>query len=239
MRNPQRTLLPVLAIACLLGAASVATSHRAPGLGSASEVAGARYRLNAADAKRAGARLLTADVRSAGLHFDPSVAPADRQAVLTAIAAARPEARELVGLVDGLVDVHVGPAGGHAVGMTEVDDPGYSVTLDLGLAASRFGERGIERLVLHELGHVVDHALLPDALIDGLDAGVPSGYGCDRGTMGACANREERFAESFAKWALGDIGVNLDIGYKVPPPSLPLDAWGAPLASFAASARGA
>ena len=44
-----------------------------------------------------------------------------------------------------------------------------------------------------------------------------------------------RVTESFAKWALGDIGVNLEIGYKVPPPSAPLDVWGAPLARLAAS----
>jgi hypothetical protein len=43
-------------------------------------------------------------------------------------------------------------------------------------------------------------------------------------------------AESFAKWALGDIGINLEIGYKVPPPSAPLDVWGAPLARLAAAA---
>ena len=63
-----------------------------------------------------------------------------------------------------------------------------------------------------------------------------TGYGCDEGVSGACADEAERFAESFAKWALGDIGVNLEIGYKVPPPSAPLDVWGAPLARLAASA---
>ncbi|HEX7298266.1 MAG TPA: hypothetical protein VF257_04620, partial [Solirubrobacteraceae bacterium] len=109
--------------------------------------------------------------------------------------------------------------------------------LDLGVASRRYGERGIERLVLHELGHVVDHALLPGAITDALDAGIPAGWGCDQGNMGACANRDERFAETFAKWALGDIGVNLSIGYKVPPPSMSLDDWGAPLAALAASAR--
>jgi len=58
----------------------------------------------------------------------------------------------------------------------------------------------------------------------------------DRGIRDHCANRQERFAETFAKWALGDIGVNLDIGYKVPPPSAPLETWGQPLARLAASA---
>lgn len=47
---------------------------------------------------------------------------------------------------------------------------------------------------------------------------------------GGCASREERFAETFAKWATNDIGLNLYIGYKVPPPAS-LDAWGTPLAA--------
>jgi hypothetical protein len=79
---------------------------------------------------------------------------------------------------------------------------------------------------------VVDFALLPDALTTELDAGIPRGWGCEYGKLGSCASREERFAESFAKWATGDIGVNIDVGYKVPPPGPTLDAWGAPLAGF-------
>ena len=82
----------------------------------------------------------------------------------------------------------------------------------------------------------IDHALLTDDVTAALDAGIPAGLGCEEGKLGGCASREERFAESFAKWALDDIGVNLDIGYKVPPPSPPLDVWGAPLARLAASA---
>jgi hypothetical protein len=62
-----------------------------------------------------------------------------------------------------------------------------------------------------------------------LDAGIPRGYGCDSGVSGACAQAGERFAETFAKWATGDIGFNLDVGYKVLPPALPLTAWGEPL----------
>ena len=46
-------------------------------------------------------------------------------------------------------------------------------------------------------------------------------------------SRDERFAESFAKWASGDIGVDLYLGYKVPPPD-DLANWGAPLAALAA-----
>jgi hypothetical protein len=199
------------------------------------EVDGARYRLDAADAHRSGARLLPESVRRATFRFD-NVAPADRQAFLDAVAAARPEARRLIGLVDGLVEVRVGPTGvGGAIGLTEDDEPGYRVTVDLGLVASRFGKRGIARTVLHELGHVVDRALVTDDVVAAMDAEIPSGYGCEDGKLGACAKPEERFAETFAKWALGDIGVNLDIGYKVPPPVVALDVWGQPLTRLAAA----
>lgn len=209
-----RLYLPALAIASVLVLAAVASSHRGAGA-------------------TTGQQPISEQVRRDGLHFDPTVAEADRQAVLAAIASAQPQARALVDVVDGLVDVHVGPSGGHSVGLTESSGARYSVTLDLGTVAQRYGQRGIARLVLHELGHVVDFALVPEALDRELDAGIPAGLGCDEGVLGGCANREERFAETFAKWALGDIGVSLNIGYKVPPPRLPLEAWGAPLARLA------
>jgi hypothetical protein len=236
MRASPRIFLPllgVLALGLMVSAARSVSAGR-PAT-TASEVAGARYRLDAASAKRAGARLLSDSARRAGLRFDPMVAPADRQAILAAVGAARPEARRLIALVDGLVEVRIGSTGTPgAIGLTEDLDPGYLVTVDLGLVLQRYGPRGVDRTVLHELGHVVDHALLTDDVVAALDAGIPSGWGCDGGQLGACANREERFAESFAKWALGDIGVNLEIGYKVPPPAAPLDVWGAPLARLAA-----
>jgi hypothetical protein len=237
MQLSPRTYLPLLAIAGLALLLNVVAAPRAQRSAAPADVAGARYRLDAAAAHRDGARLLPASVRRATFRFDPTVAAADRQAFLAAVAAARPDARRLIGLVDGLVDVHVGPAGTPgAIGLTEDEEPGYRVTVDLGLVAARYGQRGIERTVLHELGHVVDHALVTDDVIAALDAEIPTGWGCDDGKLGACANREERFAETFAKWALGDIGVNLDIGYKVPPPDTSLDAWGEPLARLAASA---
>jgi hypothetical protein len=212
VRRSQRILVALLAAAIAL--AAFAASHR----------------------RAAAAPGLDATTRTASLRFDPAVAEGDRQAVLGAIAAARPDARRLIDVVDGLVEVHVGPIGGQAIGLTETTPktPGYRVTLDLGLVSRRYGERGIDRVVLHELGHVVDHALVSPALADELDREIPAGIGCDQGTMGGCANRDERFAETFAKWALGDIGVNLDIGYKVPPPAVSLDTWGAPLARLAA-----
>lgn len=218
MGTRARLYLPALAIASLLALAAIASSHDGEGA-------------------TTGLQPISEQVRRDGLHFDPTVAEADRQAVLAAIASAQPQARALVDVVDGLVDVHVGPSGGHSVGLTESRGARYSVTLDLGTVAQRYGQRGIARLVLHELGHVVDFALVPESLDRELDAGVPAGLGCEQGVLGGCANREERFAETFAKWALGDIGVSLNIGYKVPPPRLPLEAWGAPLARLATDAQ--
>jgi hypothetical protein len=224
-------LLVLLVLPFMVGAAR-SLSAQAP---VRSDVAGARYRLDAAGAKSSGARLLPDRVRRAGFSFDPAVAPADREAFLAAVAAARPEARRLIALIDGLVVVRIGSTGVRgSIGLTESGGSDYRVTVDLGLVIQRFGARGVDRTVLHELGHVLDRAVLTDDVIAALDAGIPAGWGCDDGISGACASREERFAESFAKWALGDIGVNLEIGYKVPPPAAPLDVWGAPLARLVA-----
>lgn len=213
MGSRARLYLAALAIASLLALAGIASSHHA-------------------ESASTGPQPISAQARRAGLTFDPSVAQADRQAVLDAIARAQPQARALVDLVDGLVHVSVAPTGGRSVGLTQGDGTRYDVTFDLGTVAARYGQRGIERLVLHELGHVVDHALVPDTLMTKLQAGIPTGYGCDQGLSGACATRPERFAESFAKWATGDIGVDLYVGYKVPPPQPTLDVWGAPLAAL-------
>ena len=229
--------LPVVGLALLAVLAAVATAgpRRAapPPVGAA--VDGARFRLDAQAARRAAAPLLPRADRAATFRFVAGTAPADRAAFLAAVAHARPPARRLIDLVDGLVDVRVGPTGEPgALGVTESGGPRYDVTVDLGRVAGIYGQRGIDRVVLHELGHVVDHALVSDDLMATLQAAIPAGYGCEQGTSGACATAAERFAESFAKWATGDIGVDLFIGYKVPPPSPTLDAWGAPLARLGA-----
>jgi hypothetical protein len=168
--------------------------------------------------------------RAGRLTFGSAVHPLDRSAVLAAIAVARPPARRLIDLVDGAVTVRVGPTGRpEAVGLTELHDGHYTVTLDLSTVIRRSGERGVRRLVLHELGHVVRFSLVSPALLHRLDARVPRGYPCPSGQpTSACAPEEERFAETFAKWASGDLGVQLSLGYAVPPPPS-LDAWGEPL----------
>jgi hypothetical protein len=170
---------------------------------------------------------ITKQERAATFTFPPGLAPADRDAILTAVTHARPEAQALIAAIDGLVDIRVGQVPG-ASGTAAPTGDRFLVSLDLGMVSRAAAQRGTDKLVLHELGHVVDFALVSPELDAQLDAGIPQGYGCDYGYAGGCAPMMERFAESFAKWATGDIGVNLYLGYKVPPPG-DLDAWGAPL----------
>jgi hypothetical protein len=178
---------------------------------------------------------LTAQERAATFAFDPSVAPADHAAFLMAVSHARPGAQRLLSAIDGLVDVHIASTAAGIAGVTQGIGSRFSVTVNLGVVSGRYGQRGIDRTVLHELGHVVDFALVGDALHRRLDGAIPQGYGCDQRMMGGCADTRERFAESFAKWATGDIGVDLYLGYKVPPPD-DLESWGAPLAGVAGGA---
>jgi len=230
MREFRRLTVLVLLVTAVAGALAGNAIHRAAQARAGTD---ARYRIDAATAHRDHVPVLPARARDATFRFAPGTPAGDRAAFLTAVAAARPPARRLIDLVDGLVDVTIGPTGQPgAVGITESGGPRYEVTVDLGRVARLYGARGIDRVVLHELGHVVDHAIVPDDVMAGLQAGIPAGYGCDQGIAGACASPPERFAESFAKWATGDIGLDLFIGYKVLPPTPTLDAWGAPLAAL-------
>ena len=222
-----RLRLPLLGAAILVIAwLGLARDHGAatPATATATATSGARYTL---------ARLPAA----APLRFAPTVAGSDQQVVRDAIAGARPAARRLVEEVEGLVTVSVGSIGRGIAGLTSSTPAGYDVRLDLGPVYRANGMRGVRRLVLHELAHVVDHALVPASMERELDAATPVGFGCDDGgRSGACAARVERFAESFAKWATGDIGVDIDLGYRVPPPSS-LEHWGDPLAALTPTSR--
>jgi hypothetical protein len=236
VRDLTRLIVPVLALVALASGVAIGAPRLRQPSPRPSEVAGARYRLDRAGAGSSGALYLSDVLRRRGFRFDPGVSAADRQAFLAAVADARPEARELIALVDGLVDVHVAATGGQALGVTSETPTGYDMTVDLARVGAMYGRRGIDRVVLHELGHVIDFALVPDDATGPLDAEIPRGWGCENGTTGACASRAERFAETFAKWATGDLGADLYVGYKVPPPSVSLESWGRPLAELAAGA---
>jgi hypothetical protein len=194
-----------------------------------------------------GTAPLTGAQRAGGLRFGPEVTASDRRWILAAIASARPEARRLIGEIDGTVVIHThtgsplrvpgAGTGGLAVGYADSGPRGSQVMI---WADPLNGRRVVDRaqVVLHELGHVLDYVLVSDALAAQLDAGIPQRGVCGPtpdGPVGACTAPEERFADTFAKWALRGAVSAVGAGYTIPtPPSL--EDWGAPLAHLAAEA---
>jgi hypothetical protein len=186
-----------------------------------------------------GTEKITQAARAAGLRFAPTVTPGDRAWILAAVAQARPEARRLIGEIDGLVTVstELGGAGAHVetVGWAQRAPEGR---FRVGLNISELdGERAIDRnvVVLHELGHVVDWALVAPSLDRQLDAGIPRGGSCGDtpGPFGGCAPAAERFADTFAKWSLAGAVSAVGAGYGIATPAS-LEDWGRPLGALAA-----
>lgn len=174
------------------------------------------------------------EARARGLRFAPGV-PVDQQvAVLAAVQRANPVARRLIERVDGLVEVRLHTGDG-ALGITRARGREVTVSLDPA-AMTAFGTGTYELVVLHELGHVVDHVLIDEPLLARLDAGIPRSGACEdpESELGPCADPVERFADTFSKWALGWPAGIANVGYDVEVPP-DLAAWGAPLARLAAA----
>jgi hypothetical protein len=178
---------------------------------------------------------IDAQTRAATLTFAPDVKARDRAWILNAVAAARPEAQRLIAEVDGLIEIRTDLQHAEAIGLAEMR-PGRSVvSFDV---RTLNGERALDRdvVVLHELGHVIDYQLVPDELVQQLDRQIPRVGDCGGATLlptGACTAVEERFADTFAKWALrGRISL-AGSGYGIPAPSS-IEDWGAPLGLLAA-----
>jgi hypothetical protein len=182
---------------------------------------------------------ISAQERAATFTF-VGVTPQDRAWILASIASARPEAQRLIAEVDGLVEMRtdlngpttIYPGADGAIGLTEGAGDHAIVALDAGRLD---GDRAIDRpmVVLHELGHVIDFLLVGDKLNAQLDAAIPAGNCQIMIADGhGCTSVEERFADTFAKWALRGRFSLAGSGYGIPtPPSL--EDWGAPLARFA------
>jgi hypothetical protein len=220
-RFTRQGLIAVVAVALLALAASLATRS-----------AGRAASLLPADTAH-----ISEEQRAAGPAFDPGVAPGDRAWIEAAIAAARPEAKPLIDLVDGLVTFRT-VAGGDPLGVTSSvfrgDQARFTIDLNIGeLDRRRVQDRNV--VVLHELGHAIDHALVPQNLDDRLDAMIPRSGTCGQTGVvltGACTEPAERFADTFAKWALRGAVSAVGAGYGVAnPPSL--EDWGAPLVPLA------
>jgi hypothetical protein len=172
---------------------------------------------------------VTPAIRAQGLHFAPSVSAYDRRWILAAEHEARPEAARLLDEVDGLVTIYTMNAPGAPwVGIAESD--GDKVVFNV---AYLDGDRQIDRdtAVLHELGHIIDYELIGDDEIDRLAGEVPTSGVCFEGRAD-CANPKERFADTFAKWALrGNVSIT-GSGYQLASPAS-LEDWGRPLAALA------
>jgi hypothetical protein len=213
----------VLALIAVVGAVLFGVHHRA------AATAARGYSVNAD-----GTRAITPAMAGATLHFAPGTSPYDEQWVLAAIAGARPEARTLIDHVDGLVTITVEPLPGEIMGLAGDAGTGYKILLN---RDQLDGERAIDRptTVLHEFGHIVDFALVPPKLDDQLDAGIPRGTTCGDtgGPTGACAPEAERFADTFAKWALGGAVSAVGAGYEIAMPAS-IEDWGEPLDRLAA-----
>jgi hypothetical protein len=177
-----------------------------------------------------------AEVRAAGARFEPAVTAGDRAWIGAAIEQVRPEARRLIDEIDGTVTFHTEP-GGAMMGLAESGPEGSRVWFNV---AQLNGDRTQDRnnAVIHELGHVVDYELVEDNLMRRLDAGIPRGGPCVQDAIGnvggGCAPVEERFADTFAKWALRGKVSAAGAGYMIPSPAS-LEDWGAPLAELSLS----
>jgi hypothetical protein len=214
---------PALRLLAIVAAGAVALALVGPG---AQRRAHADGRLTTTDGDTVD---VTAAARRAGLTFAPAVAAGDREWILMALAGARPEAARLIAEVDGLVEVRTIAEGGSTLGITRSGPTGFTVDFDV---ARLDGDRALDRpmVVLHEFGHVVDFALIPRATDAMLDALIPSGRPC--GAAIDCERAEERFADTFAKWALNGAVSVAGAGYGIPLPAS-LEDWGAPLGQFA------
>jgi hypothetical protein len=188
------------------------------------------------DARARAEPAVSEQVRAAGLRFAPSVAAGDRAWILAAVAEARPEAQRLIAEVDGLIEVRTHAEGGPVIGWAHMRPGAAVVSFDI---ASLNGDRALDRsaVVLHELGHVVDYVLVGDALVAELDRAIPRVGTCTGGLpVGPCATPEERFADTFAKWALRGRVSLAGSGYGIAaPPSL--EDWGQELGLLAARLR--
>jgi hypothetical protein len=198
-------------------------------------VGAASRRQPAAGQATGGAPEITPALREATLRFAPEVTPQDRAWILAALARARPEAQRLIAEVDGLVEVRTDLDREHAIGLTHVEGDSVSVSVDV---RALNGDRALDRdvVVLHELGHVIDYVLVPDDLRARLDTSIPKVGTCDpaaEAPTGACTAIEERFADTFAKWALRGRFSLAGSGYGIPAPAS-LEGWGAPLGRLAA-----
>ena len=139
--------------------------------------------------------VLTRDLVDRGFRFSPDARGADRRAFERSVAQAGPDASSLIEKVDGLTRVSFVALPGALGDMRGVGRGRYAVRLRPQIVRD---PRRAPIVALHELGHVVDTALVTEDVRDRILDGVPCPY---RPRSGRCTP-DQRFADLFAVWAL-------------------------------------
>ena len=170
-------------------------------------------------------RPLTAVLRSADARIDwTNVDRAERLRVLQRWARAPAPLDELVARVADSLSIHRTSAADIALGNhTDMDIGGAAPhwEVNLSYAVLRGATKLDAHITLHELGHVIDGALIDDELREAIFAQLarsPAWQPCwpmPLGSSSRCVRAPEIFADQFAFWATGRREVRSS--YNVPP----------------------
>ena len=234
MRRPWWLAVPVLVLATVAGVPAARSTRAAVRDDLRREFDGAHFRLDGKQAGAVGAPVLSEDVRRATFRFDPSVAAADRQAFLSGVAAARPDARRLVDLVDGLVSVSVGATPDDVAGVTTATADRYVMTRQPGARVPRVrAQRGIDCSCCTSSARI---ASFPTRSRPLWTPASPRGGGARRGTWVAAPftrSASRRASRNGPRATSASTSTSATRSRRRAPRSR---AWGAPLAELARSA---
>ena len=161
-------------------------------------------------------RRLSAQHLDRGFRFAPTVTNEDRRTLERIVSFAGPRARRLIGAVDGLTNVRVESLHPSLLGMARRLERGrYRIQITPSEMRPPSGSTAFT--VLHELGHIVDYAVVPNDVRDRLARQYP----CIRYRPNPCG-LAERFADGFAVWAIttGNFPPR-----EAPKPRVRLDSW--------------
>lgn len=183
-----------------------------------------RVRTSTGDAAEFATRPIPAAVKRRSFRFASGMTARDRRAFRRAVASASPAARRLIAQLDDFTTVsHAARLEGGAAGRAgQRPEGGWSVQINTGVLRGDF--TAFKVTVLHELGHLVEFAGIDERDAAALDRTIPRRGRCKYDPehpvvyqTGPCAARSERFADTFAKWAL-NMRAFKDVGYSVATP---------------------
>lgn len=152
----------------------------------------------------APSRLLPQAIIDSGFRYAPPMSREDGRRVSALVRTAGPHARRVIELVDGLVTVKIAPfhgrlafhQGQRVLGRARVKDARH---YEIQIRPDVFRSTRAAKTMLHELGHVVDSALVSEPLKSRLVGPRPADCGNQ-------CSETERFANAFRSWATGEPG---------------------------------